>query len=334
MSDQEIRAFVVHHGDDEASREQTTIGAGDLPEGEVTVDIAYSSVNYKDALASTANGGVAKAGTLIPGIDLAGTVAEGSADGAPEGSVVLAHGYDLGVSRDGGFAERTRVPADWIVPMPEGLDPRCAMILGTAGYTAGLSVEALEHHGLEPGDGPVLVTGASGGVGSVAVALLAAHGYEVVAATGKDDSHDRLRSLGANELVDRGEVSGDSERPLESARWAGAVDPVGGATIPTILRTLRPGAAVAASGNAGGVKIATTVLPFILRGVALLGIDSVHTPIDERRKVWQRLADDLDTETIDSLLSEEVGLDGLESLLDRMLDDDSPGRAIVRLGSD
>jgi len=323
----DFRAFVATQRDDEVERGLTTLGEGDLPDGEVTIEVGWSSVNYKDALATVPGGGVAQTSPLVPGIDLAGTVVSGPG----EGDEVVVHGYDLGVAHHGGYAEYARVPADWIVPLPDGLDGRQAMGLGTAGYTAALSVHQLEEHGLEPGAGPVLVTGATGGVGSVAVSILAARGYEVVAATGKEDEHDFLRSLGAAEIVGREEVMAESKRPLESQRWAGAVDPVGGAATASILRTLRAGGAVALSGLTGGVALKTTVLPFVLRGVACLGVDSVTTPIETRRELWRRLADDLRPPQLDDLIR-EVALDEVEPALDAVSAGEARGRTVVRVG--
>jgi putative YhdH/YhfP family quinone oxidoreductase len=226
------------------------------------------------------------------------------------------------------------LPADYVVPLPSGLTAREAMAVGTAGFTAAMSVAALERHGLRAGDGPVLVTGASGGVGSVAIAILAARGHEVWAATGKPDEEPRLRELGAVGLVPRAECTVESARPLESARWAGAVDTVGAATLPYVLRTLRPGAAVASSGNAGGAKLDTTVLPFILRGVALLGMDSANMPIDERRALWGRIATDLRPNGLDDDAGvTEVALADVEVALDAILAGGARGRWVVRVGA-
>ena len=237
---------------------------------------------------------------------------------------------ELGVSRHGGFAEYQRVPAGWVVPLAPGLSPRDAMSIGTAGFTAAMSVVALEERGLEPAGGPILVTGASGGVGGTAVAILADRGYEVWASTGKAGEADRLRSLGAVGILGRDEVTGDG-RPLESERWAGAVDAVGGATLPYILRTLRTGAAVAASGNAGGAKLETSVFPFILRGVSLLGMDSVNVPIARRREIWDRLATDLRPRDL-GVHCTEVTLDTLDVALDGIVAGVARGRWIVRIG--
>lgn len=326
-----FRAFVAEKTGDGVTRGVRDFAASDLSDGEVEVRIGWSSVNFKDALATIADGKVARISPIIPGIDLAGeVVASSSADFRP-GQAVLAHGYDLGVARHGGFAEYSRLPAGYVVPLPDGLTERDAMSIGTAGYTAAMSVAALEARGLRPGDGPVLVTGASGGVGSSAVAILAARGHEVWAATGKAGEEQRLRALGAAGIVPRDEVVAESPRPLESARWAGAVDAVGGATLPYVLRTLRQGAAVASSGNAGGFALSTTVLPFILRGVALLGMDSSAVPIDERRALWGRLATDYRPNALGEGIS-EVTLDTLEPALGGILAGAARGRWVVRVG--
>ena len=221
------------------------------------------------------------------------------------------------------------MPAEWIVPMPDGLDARTAMLVGTAGYTAALSVEALERQGLEPGDGPVLVTGATGGVGSMAVGMLAARGYDVVASTGKVDEGEWLRGLGAADVIDRRELTPEQPRPLDKERWAGAVDCVGGPTLAQVLRTMRAGGSVAASGLTGGAGLPTTVHPFILRGVNLLGIESVWTPIEPRRRVWERIATDLRPAWLSTLEAEVVGLDGLPEQLDRILAGGMRGRVLV-----
>jgi acrylyl-CoA reductase (NADPH) len=242
---------------------------------------------------------------------------------------VLAHGYDLGVSHHGGYAERARVPEEWLVPLPDGLTARQAMAIGTAGYTAARCVIALETAGLNPDAGPVLVTGASGGVGSTAVDILAARGYEVVASTGKEVGF--LLSLGAAEVISREDAAGDASRPLEKSRWAGVVDCVGGDVLAGALRGVKYGGAVAACGNTGGVKLPTTVLPFILRGVSLLGVDSVQTPIKERTETWRRLASDLRPPHLEDALAHEIDLEGLEAALTRILAGEASGRTIVRL---
>ena len=268
-----FRAYVAERLDDRVERGIREFREPDLPPGEVEIRVEWSSVNFKDGLATRFDGKVARISPLIPGIDLAGEVVASEDASIAVGASVLAHGYDLGVARHGGYAEYQRVPAGWVVPL-NGMTAREAMAIGTAGFTAAMSVVALEERGLQPGDGPVLVTGASGGVGGTAVAILGERGYEVWAATGKDDEIPRLRELGATGFLTRDEVTVEG-KPLESARWAGAVDAVGAATLPYVLRTLRTGATVTASGNASGPKLEATVLPFILRGVAMLGMDSV-----------------------------------------------------------
>jgi len=318
-----MRAFVAEKTDDGVVRGvRDDFETGDLGEGDVVVKVAWSSVNYKDALATIAKGQVARISPLIPGIDLAGTDED-------SGEEVLAHGYGLGVSHHGGYAEFARVPSEWIVPLPDGLSAKQAMTIGTAGYTAARCVIALEAAGLTPDAGPVLVTGASGGVGSTAVDILAARGYEVVASTGK--SEDFLLSLGAAEVISREDAAGDASRPLEKSRWAGVVDCVGGEVLAGAIRGLKYGGAAAACGNTGGVKLPTTVLPFILRGVSLLGVDSVQTPIKERTETWKRLATDLRPPHLEDALAVETDLDGLEDALTRILAGKISGRTIVRL---
>ena len=329
---EQFQAFVAEQRDGEVDRGLRTLAPDELPEGEVTVRVAFSSVNYKDALATIPKGQVARISPLVPGIDLVGEVVESAASEFSPGQQVIVHGYDLGVSHHGGYAQYARVPAGWVVPLPDGLSPRQAMALGTAGYTAALSVHLLEvQRELSPDAGPVLVTGATGGVGSTAVGILAARGYEVVASTGKQEAHDFLRQLGAADIISREETSAEGDRPLERQRWAGAVDAVGGATLAYILRTLRIGGAVASSGNTGGIKLQTTVLPFILRGVALLGADSVQTPMDLRRHIWEHLATDMRPNGLDELITREVGLDALEGVLDALLAGKGQGRTVVKL---
>jgi acrylyl-CoA reductase (NADPH) len=324
-----VRAFTVGNVDGVWTRAVSELDPARLGDGDVVVEVAYSGINYKDGLASTASGRIARIDPLVPGVDLAGRVVESGSAYIAVGSNVIVHAYDLGVAHHGGFATHARVPSGWVVPMPAGLDARTAMLVGTAGYTAAQSVLALEAAGLRPGDGPVLVTGATGGVGSMAVGMLAARGHEVVASTGKADIAEWLRSLGASDVIDRSETSAASNRPLDKERWAGAVDCVGGATLAYVLRTLRYGAAVAASGLTGGSDLPTTVFPFILRGVNLLGIDSVQGPIGPRRELWQRIATDLRPAWIDTEPAEVVGLDDLVPQLDRILAGGMRGRVLV-----
>lgn len=325
-----VTALIADVSDEETRLELGELPATDLGDGDVLVAVNWSSVNYKDGLASRKGGKVARISPLVPGIDLAGTVVDAGQSSLSVGQSVLAHGYDLGVAHHGGYSRYARVPGNWIVPLPPTLTERQAMALGTAGFTAALSVVALEEHGLTPGTGPVLVTGATGGVGSVAVSVLAALGHQVTAVTGKPEAADWLRSLGASDVIERSAVS-DASRPLQKETWAGAVDCVGGDTLAHVVASLRYGAAVAASGNTGGVKLPTTVFPFILRGVALLGIDSVNVPIERRRAVWERLATDLRPETVDDLATDEVTLDGVPSALERILAGQARGRTLVRV---
>lgn len=324
-----FRGLVAEKQGDEVKRGLTELSADELGEGEVTVRVSWSSVNYKDALAVSAKGRVARIDRLVPGIDLAGEVVASSSPDFGEGEEVLAHGHDIGVAHHGGFAEYARVPAGWVVPLPSGLTARRAMAVGTAGFTAGLSITQLEARGLEAVQGPVLVLGATGGVGSIAVALLAARGYEVHASTGKADRADFLRGLGAVEVLAR-EDTVPGKRPLEKERWAACVDPVGGAALAFALSTLRYGGAVASSGMTGGTKLETTVLPFILRGVAVLGVDSVNAPTTIRRRVWEELGSALEPSVLDGLTS-EVALEDLDQHLDEVLSGGSSGRTVVRI---
>ena len=328
----EFRAFVAEQLAGRVERGVRRVAAADLPVGEVTVRVDWSSVNYKDALATQPDGRVARMNPLVPGIDLAGEVVASDDPAIAAGSAVLAHGYELGVARQGGFAEYNRLPAGWVVPLPEGLSAREAMTIGTAGFTAGLSIARLEARGLEPSLGPVLVTGASGGVGRMAVAILLDRGYETWASTGKEAAHDDLQALGVSGILPRAEVIAESPRPLEAERWAAAVDCVGGATLPYLLRTLRYGGAVAASGNTGGAAFSTTVFPFILRGAALIGVDSAALPIAERRVMWERLATDLRPRGLGERVT-EVTLEELPEALDGILAGRAHGRWIVRVAA-
>lgn len=299
-------------------------------EGELEIAVEWSTLNYKDGLAARGpKAKVARLDPLVLGVDLAGTVTTEGAGGPSTGTPVVANGWGLGTSHHGGLATTARVPAGWVVPLPDGLSTRDAMAIGTAGFTAALCVLTLEQHGLQPGDGPVLVLGAAGGVGSVAVDLLAALGHEVVASTGGGD-HDLLRQLGAAEIVSRSETSAESPKPLESERWAGCVDAVGGASLAYALRTLRYGAAVAATGNVGGAELHTSVFPFILRNVALLGVDSVEVPVERRAEVWQRLATDLRPRHLD-LITHEIGLDDVPAALTAQGAGAGQGRTLVRI---
>jgi acrylyl-CoA reductase (NADPH) len=324
-----FRAFRVF---DEGGRIQGRVvqaSSDELSAGEVVIRAAYSSVNYKDALAATGTGKIIRRFPLIAGIDVAGRVVSSDDPHWTAGDEVLVTGYDLGSGHDGGFAEYVRVPAAWVVPVPSGLGLFDAMAIGTAGFTAALSVVELERNGLEPAEGAVIVTGATGGVGSLAVQCLAARGYQVTALTGKDREHDFLRSLGAAAILSRGGLQMGT-RPLEKATWAGAVDPVGGATLAWLTRTMMYGGAIASSGLTGGAELHTTVMPFILRAVKLLGIDSAMCKMATRLTVWQRLAGDLRPARLRETTS-EIGLDDLPRAFETLLKGEARGRFVVRL---
>jgi acrylyl-CoA reductase (NADPH) len=304
----------------------------DLPAGDVTIAVAWSGLNYKDGLACHENGQVVRSYPMVPGIDLAGTVVASSDTRFQPGDDVLATSFDLGVQHWGGFAARARVPADWVVPLPAGLSVRESMILGTAGLTAAMALARLEQHGLRPGRGPVLVTGASGGVGSAAVAILAKAGYEVAASTGKPEAAAYLQELGAAEIIDRAEMAEAPDRPLDKQRWAGVVDSVGGTTLARALTQVRQGGAAAAIGLAGGAALPTSVHPFILRGVSLLGIDSAWWPAAERPALWQRLATDWRPAQLEAMVDREVGLADVPEQAARILAGGVRGRVLVRTG--
>jgi putative YhdH/YhfP family quinone oxidoreductase len=323
-------ALVARKNDDRIECTVETLSESDLPAGEVTIRVAYSSVNFKDALAVTPNGGVVRDYPIVPGIDLTGEVVESQSPDFAVGDAVLAHGYEIGTARHGGYAEYARVPADWVVSLGP-LSPRDGAAIGTAGFTAAMSVQALIDWGITPDDGPIVVTGATGGVGSVSVDLLAAAGFEVVASTGKTEAADRLKALGAAEVIGRLPEDPDAKpRPLAKTRWAGAVDCVGGKTLADVLSTLRYGGAVAASGLTGGPGLNTTVMPFILRGVSLLGMDSVLTPIGPRRELWKKLGDSLRPQHL-SDITNEVDVSDVVGVLDEIREGRYSGRAVVRV---
>jgi acrylyl-CoA reductase (NADPH) len=332
VPDAPFDAFLVTGSGDDLRAGVAALSLDELPGGDVVVQVSWSAVNYKDGMVTRQGNRVARTSPLVPGVDLVGTVVASGSPSVAVGSGVVVHGYDLGVARHGGFARYARVPSGWVVPLPHGLTPRRAAALGTAGFTAALSLHRLEHHGLRPGDGPILVTGASGGVGGMAVALCAARGYEVVASTGRTSERDYLLGLGASDVIGRDDLVVAPEHTLGPERWAGAVDCVGGATLAAVLRTLRYGAAVAASGLTGGSTLKTTVYPFIVRNAALVGIDTVETPIGERRSVWVEMAASFPADVLDSLVEGEVDLDGLAPALDAILAGKVRGRMLVRPG--
>ena len=324
-----VRAMLVGKVDDVWTRRIEEIPSDSLGDGDVLVKVDWSCINYKDGLASSEKGRVARIDPLIPGVDYAGTVVESADSSLAVGSPVIVHGYDVGVAHHGGYATHAHASRGWVVPMPQGLTTKTAMMVGTAGFTAALSVDALERAGLRPGTGPVLVTGATGGVGSYAVGMLAVRGYEVVASTGKAAAADWLRSIGASDVIDRAETSAEQVKPLEKERWAGVVDCVGGSTLAYALRTTRYGGSVAASGLTGGSDLHTTVMPFILRGVNLLGIDSVQVDLASRIAMWGRIGSDLKPTWLDTQESTVLGLGDLAPKLDAILKGDVQGRLLV-----
>ncbi len=302
----------------------------DLPAGDVLVRVHYSSLNYKDALSAAGNKGVTRNYPHTPGIDAAGEVVESSADEFSAGDEVIVIGYDLGMNTAGGYGQYIRVPADWVVARPAGLSLRESMILGTAGFTAALCVEKLLLNGLSADSGEVLVTGATGGVGAIAVAILHKLGFTVAAATGKSQQHRFLSGLGAARVVDRAVLLEESKRPLLQEEWGGAVDVVGGQTLVNILKSLRYGGSVACCGLVGSPDINGTVFPFILRGVNLLGVDSVNLPLATKRRVWARLASEWKLEKLQHL-GQEIGFSDLKSSLDKVLQGQAVGRLVLNL---
>ena len=306
------------------------ISIDELAAGEVLIRSHFSGVNYKDALAATGTGKVIRRFPCIGGIDVAGVVESSTDSRFKVGDEVLVTGYDLGVAHDGGFAEFVRVPANWVVKLPTGLSLFEAMALGTAGFTAALAIHRLEQNELTPASGKVIVTGATGGVSSLVIQMLAQLGYQVVAMTGKDAEHDYLTALGAHEILPRSSVDLNSSRPLEKTLWAGALDSVGGATLAWLTRTMQVEGAIASYGNAGGVELKTTVLPFILRGVKLLGIDSATTAMPLRQKIWQRLATDLRPNKLD-LMIQRVPFNQLPQVFTPMLQGQTRGRNVIEI---
>ncbi len=305
-----------------------------LPEGDVLIRVAYSSLNYKDALSATGNRGVTRHFPHVPGIDAAGTVVESRSPKFSPGQKVLVTGFDLGQNTWGGWAQYVRVPSGWVVPLPEGLSLRESMIFGTAGFTAAMSVEAILHHDVTPESGEVVVTGASGGVGSLAVAMLSKLGFRVVAISGKPHAHDFLRQLGAAEVAGRDTVNDTSDKPLLRGRWAAAVDTVGGNTLATVIRSTKHHACVAACGLVGGVEMSLTVFPFILRGVCLCGIDSAEWPIQRRPALWQKMAGPWRPNDLETLVAKTVTLEQLDEVIQQILKGEIIGRVLVRPGDE
>ena len=302
----------------------------DLPDGEVLIKIHYAALNYKDALSAIGNKGVTKKYPHTPGIDGSGTVVESKVPQFKAGDQVLVTSYDLGMNTDGAFAEYIRVPASWVLPLPDSLSLKESMIIGTAGLTAGIGLHKMEKMGQNPEQGPVVVSGASGGVGSMAVSILAKAGYQVIASTGSDSAAEFLKSLGASEIVDREFINDDSSRPLMRPKWAGAIDTVGGNTLATLLKGCQPEGSVAACGLVSSPMLSTTVFPFILKGVNLLGLDSANFPMKERLRVWNKLASDWRINDLDSLAT-ICGLNDLDSYIDAILNGETKGRVVVDL---
>ena len=327
MCNQSQRAFIAEKHEDKSvvlSVKDTAIPTP-APR-EVLIDVEWSDINFKDCLATQADGRVARVSPLVPGVDMAGTVRDANGTHLAVGTPVVAYGFELGVARDGGYREVANVPAEWVLPLPDGLSSRQAMIAGTAGLTAALSVMSNVERGISPADGPALVTGSTGGVGSFAVAMLANAGFEVHASTGRTERNDWLKSLGAHNVIDR---LPSGHKPLESETWAAVVDTVGGSTLSNALATAKYHGVVTACGLTGGADFTSSVFPFILRGIALVGIDSVQIPMDMRAKAWQWLARNVTSEQFDLLVGREVGLDDLASALNEVHSGRALGRTLV-----
>lgn len=331
MSVELFKALVVSEKEEgQFTQEITQKSIADLPDGEVLIQVKYSSLNYKDALSYTGKKGVTRTYPHTPGIDAAGIVVSSESDHLHIGDEVLVTGYDLGMNTSGGFQEYIRVPQSWVVPLPEGLSLKESMIYGTAGFTAALSVYKLIHNGVEPFDGDILVTGASGGVGSIAIALLNKLGYSVTALTGKTDQKEMFLKLGANDIISRQELDDQSGRPLLKGRWAGVVDTVGGNILATAIKSVQYGGSVAACGNVLSAELSTSVFPFILRGVSLLGVDSVQVDMETRMSVWEKLAHEWKPEQLFDNY-QEISLEEIDEQMKRILAGEHSGRTIVNL---
>ncbi|MFJ6414656.1 oxidoreductase [Terribacillus saccharophilus] len=331
MSDT-FKALIADKQGEDFSVQVKELAVDQLPEGEVLIKVHYSGVNYKDSLATIPNGNVVKSYPIVPGIDLAGEVVSSEDERFQPGDHVIATSYEIGVARHGGYSEYARVPADYIVPVPEGMTTREAMIIGTAGFTAALSVQRLLENGLDKENGPVLVTGATGGVGSFAVAILYKLGFEVEASTGKQEEHEYLKELGATRIISRDEVYDGNLKQIASQRWAAAVDPVGGEPLASVLSQLKYNGSAAVSGLTAGGKVPTSVFPFILRGINLLGIDSVYCPKPTRDKVWLQLATAFNPGDLERFVIEELTLEQLPEALPKLLQGHARGRYLVRIG--
>ncbi len=323
-----FRALRVHKLDTGIEARLETLSSSELSPGEVVIQANYSSINYKDALAVTGKGKIMRRFPLVAGVDVAGIVTESADDRFHAGDEVLVTGCGMGESRDGGFSEVVRVPADWVVPLPEGLGLFEAMALGTAGFTAALAIDQMERNGQQPDAGPIIVSGASGGVGSIAIDLLSGRGYEVIALSRKPEASTYLQSLGAAEVLDATIVAA-SDKPLEKAQWGGAIDNVGGDTLAWLTRTVKPWGSIASIGMAGGTDVRTTVMPFILRGISILGITSANCPMQRRKKIWTRLVTDLKPQHLDKIVAGMVKLDKLPAISEKVLSGQHRGRYVV-----
>ncbi len=325
-----FQAFRVHQEDDKVVGRLESLTVKDLDQGEVLIKTAYSAVNYKDALAGTGSGKILRHFPCIAGVDVSGKVVESKDKRFKEGDSVLVTGYEFGVDHDGGFSEYARVPAEWVVPLPDTMNLFDAMAIGTAGFTAALCVQRLEDNNQSPDKGQFIVTGATGGVGSLAVDILASLGYEVVALTGKSDNNALLTGIGASHVMDRHTLKLDGP-PLEKGQWGGAIDNVGGDILAWLTRTTNPWGNIAAVGLAGGYKLNTTVMPFILRGVSLLGINSQGCPTLLRHRLWDRLASDLAPKHLDKIVTNTIGLEDLPDVFEKMLAGKTTGRTVVSI---
>lgn len=328
--DSTFRAYRVNKDGDQVRAGLDTVHLDELSPGDITIKVDYSSVNYKDSLAATGRGKIIRNFPLIAGIDAAGKVVESRNKRFREGDEVLVTGYDFGVAHNGGYSEYTRVPAEWVVPIPGGMSSYQAMALGTAGFTVALCVQRLEVNGQNPEKGPFVVTGATGGVGMLAIDILSGLGFEVTAVTGKKDYEDKLKSLGAADILDRHTIRLDGP-PLEKGQWGGAIDNVGGDILAWLTRTVVPWGNIASVGLAGGSELHTTVMPFILRGVSLLGITSSGCPAELRHNLWQRLAGDLAPRHLDDIVSTVTSLEELPEIFTDMLDGKTVGRTVVKI---
>ena len=328
-----FRAFRIHEDATGCHSGVESITLADLSAGEVTIRVSWSGINYKDALAATGKGRILKRFPLAGGIDVAGTVVQSASDDFQPGDQVLANGSGLSETRDGGFSEYLRLPGNIVVRLPAGLSPREAMGLGTAGFTAAMCLYRMEANGQQPSMGPIVVTGASGGVGTLAIDLLSAAGYEVHAITGKVAQFDWLEQLGARQCIARRDLHW-GQKPLEKASWAGCIDTVGGDMLAGISRVIDLWGNIACCGMAGGQGLHTTVFPMILRGVSLLGISSANCPIELRRKLWDRLGNEWKPPHLDAIIRQEVGLDDMAPVFERMLAGNSLGRTVVKMGSE